>query len=54
MKQYRYVVNGKAREWRSLDTTIALMNYIADSFNEQFGDNWYIEYKEGDEESVSI
>lgn len=45
MKEFRFVVNGKASAWRSIkNMTIALMNYFADSFNEQF-DDWYIEYR---------
>ena len=44
MTEYRYVVNGKAGRWRSINTTVALLNYIADAFNEQFKD-WYIEFR---------
>ena len=45
MKEFRFVVNGKPSAWRSIkNMTVALMNYFADSFNEQF-DDWYIEYR---------
>ncbi len=45
MKEFRFVVNGKASAWRSIkNLTVALMNYFADSFNEYFED-WYIEYR---------
>ena len=45
MKEFRFVVNGKASAWRSIkNMTVALMNYFADSFNEYFED-WYIEYR---------
>ena len=45
MKQYRYVVNGKAGAWKSLEnTTVAMLKYLADAFNERF-DDWYMEYR---------
>lgn len=45
MKEFRFVVNGKPSLWRSIkNMTVALMNYFADSLNEQF-DDWYIEYR---------
>lgn len=43
---YRYVIKGKAYAWQKADTSIAKMKYIADCLTEQFGNNWYIEYKE--------
>ena len=42
---YRYVIRGKACAWQKGDTSVAKMKYIADMMNEQFGNDWYIEFK---------
>ena len=43
---FRYVIKGKMHEWLTLeDVTIAKMQYVKEAMNEQFGNDWYIEYR---------
>ena len=46
---FRYVFKGNACEWLRLeDMTISMMQYFKDVFNKYFGNDWYIEYKDGE------
>lgn len=46
---FRYVIKGKKIDWLSLeDLTISMMQYFKDVFNKRFGNDWYIEYKDGE------
>ena len=43
---FRYVIKGRTYGWQKLsDVSIGKMQYVADCMNEQFGNDWYIEYK---------
>ena len=46
----RYVIKGRTQqEWYRLeDVTISMMQYFKDVFNKKFGNDWYIEYKDGE------
>lgn len=44
--EFRYVINGKPYAWQNCENvSVAKMNYVAESLTEQFGNNWYIEYR---------
>lgn len=46
MSELRFIVNGKAGGWKSVaKITPALLNYLAAMFQEQFPNNWSIEYR---------
>lgn len=46
---FRYVIKGRTQDWYSLeDVTISMMQYFKDVFNKRFGNDWYIEYKDGE------
>jgi len=46
---FRYVIKGKTQNWYKLeDVTISMMQYFKDMFNRKFGNDWYIEYKDGE------
>lgn len=46
---FRYVIKGKTQNWYKLeDVTISMMQYFNDVFNKKFGNDWYIEYKDGE------
>ena len=46
---FRYVIKGKMHEWLRLeDLTISMMQYFKDVFNKKFGNDWYIEFKDGE------
>lgn len=43
---FRYVIKGRTYGWQKLsDVSVAKMQYVAEAMNEQFGNDWYIEYK---------
>ena len=44
--EFRYVINGKAYAWQKADeVSVAKMQYVAVNLNEQFCNNWYIEWR---------
>lgn len=46
MNEFRFVVNGKAGRWQSTKkTSIAIMNYLANMFQERFPNNWSVEFR---------
>ena len=47
---FRYVIKGRTqKEWYRLeDVTISMMQYFKDVFNKKFGNDWYIEFKDGE------
>ena len=48
--ELRFIVNGKAGGWKSVaKITPALLNYFAEAYTEQFGNNWNIEYRRKEE-----
>lgn len=43
---FRYVIKGRTYGWQRLeDVTIAKMQYVKEAMNDQFGNDWYIEYR---------
>ncbi len=46
MKQFRYVIKGIDCEWQNCeDVSIAKMNYVAERLSNDFGKDWYVEYR---------
>ena len=46
MNEFRFVVNGKPGRWKpTKNISIAIANYLAHMFQEQFPNNWSIEYR---------
>ena len=43
---FRYVIQGRTYGCQRLEeVTIAKMEYVKEAMNEQFGNDWYIEYR---------
>ena len=46
MNEFRFVVNGKPGRWQpTRSVSVAIMNYLSNMFNEQFKNNWSVEYR---------
>lgn len=46
MNEFRFVVNGKPGRWQpTKNISIAIANYLAHMFQEQFPNNWYVEFR---------
>ena len=44
--EFRYVIQGRTYGWqRAEDVSIAKMQYVKETMNEQFGNDWYIEWR---------
>lgn len=49
--EFRYVIKGKAYAWQKCgNVSVAKMKYVAESLTEQFGNDWNIEYRTGEQQ----
>lgn len=48
-KSFRYVIDGVAYDWQyASDVTLGKMIRVGVELNKMYGNNWYVEFKDGE------